>query len=130
MYGSYDFPFGKGKQFLPDANHATDLLVGGWQLSDVTQWSGGLPFHAWLYEAQIQHQWRPGLSDTIEEDANQPDAVCGQHRGTGSRTFYAQQSTDIVRTQEPVSLPPRLDHFGNAGINTYRGPASSGTTSA
>ena len=43
-YGSYDLPFGKGKKYMPDANHVTDAIVGGWQISDVSQWSGGLPF--------------------------------------------------------------------------------------
>ncbi len=43
-YGSYDLPFGKGKQFVAGANRATDLLIGGFQLSGVTTWSGGLPF--------------------------------------------------------------------------------------
>ena len=44
MYGSYDLPFGKGKQFAAGANHAEDLVIGGWQLSGVLNWSGGLPF--------------------------------------------------------------------------------------
>ena len=44
MYGSYDLPFGKGKQFLSGANHATDLLIGGYQISTVLNWSGGLPY--------------------------------------------------------------------------------------
>ncbi len=33
LYGSYDFPFGKGKQFVPNANRALDLLIGGYQLA-------------------------------------------------------------------------------------------------
>ena len=33
VYGSYDLPFGKGKQFAHNVNHATDLLIGGFQLS-------------------------------------------------------------------------------------------------
>ena len=32
-YGSYDLPFGKGKQFGAGVNRAADLLIGGWQLS-------------------------------------------------------------------------------------------------
>ena len=41
VYGSYDLPFGKGKDYLQGANHATDLLIGGWQLRDVepVEWS-------------------------------------------------------------------------------------------
>ena len=43
-YGSYDLPFGKGKQFAPSANRVEDLLIGGFQLSYVLNWAGGLPF--------------------------------------------------------------------------------------
>ena len=41
VYGSYDLPFGRGKQIVPNANKATDLLIGGYQLSSVINWSGG-----------------------------------------------------------------------------------------
>ncbi len=43
-YGSYDLPFGKGKQLAPNANRVTDLIIGGYQLAYVLNWSGGLPF--------------------------------------------------------------------------------------
>ena len=45
-YGSYDLPFGKGKQFAQNVNQLTDEFIGGYQLSFVTTWSGGLPFTA------------------------------------------------------------------------------------
>ncbi len=45
-YGSYDLPFGKGKQFAQNVNRLTDEIIGGYQLSFVTTWSGGLPFTA------------------------------------------------------------------------------------
>jgi len=44
LYGSYDLPFGKGKQIGSGANRATNLLIGGLQLSWVLNRSGGLPF--------------------------------------------------------------------------------------
>ena len=45
LYGSYDLPFGKGKQFTPGANHAD--RPDDWRLSvelASINWSGGLPF--------------------------------------------------------------------------------------
>ena len=36
-----DLPFGKGKRFLGSSSRALDLLVGGWQVNAVTNWSSG-----------------------------------------------------------------------------------------
>jgi hypothetical protein len=128
MYGSYDFPFGKGKQFLPDANHATDLLVGGWQLSDVTQWSGGLPFTLGYNESGSNINGGPGYPTQSKKMPTSLTPFVANTGGTGSRTFYAQQSTDIVTDPGTgIFTNPGLDHFGNAGINTYRGPRFFGT---
>ncbi|MGA7243650.1 MAG: hypothetical protein WBX19_10720, partial [Terracidiphilus sp.] len=46
LYGSYDLPFGKGKQYAQNVNRLTDEIIGGYQLAFVTNWSGGLPFTA------------------------------------------------------------------------------------
>jgi hypothetical protein len=44
LSGSYQLPFGKGRQFLADANRATDLVVGGWDLNFIVTHQGGQPF--------------------------------------------------------------------------------------
>ena len=43
-YGSYDLPFGRGKQFAQNVNRATDMIIGGWQIAYSLNWSGGLPY--------------------------------------------------------------------------------------
>jgi len=43
VYGSYDLPFGRGKQFYTGANHATDLLIGGYEISGTLNGSSGEP---------------------------------------------------------------------------------------
>src|SRR5262249_34900060 len=40
----YELPVGKGKRFMSDIGRAADLLIGGWQISNTSNWSGGLPF--------------------------------------------------------------------------------------
>src|SRR5216684_47114 len=40
----YELPFGKGKKYMGDAGRAANLLIGGWQISNTSNWSGGLPF--------------------------------------------------------------------------------------
>jgi len=43
LYGTYDLPFGKGKQFLGSTRIA-DKVLGNWTIGTVTTWQGGLPF--------------------------------------------------------------------------------------
>ena len=42
--GQYDLPFGKGKQFLRNANRVEDKLLGGWQLNAIATLLSGFPF--------------------------------------------------------------------------------------
>jgi len=138
MYGSYDFPFGKGKQFAPGVNHLTDLLIGGYQLSGTMSWAGGLPFSLSYNEA----------SSNVPGDApNWPNAVAGAHMatnltgftqsvtstgalaGVGTRKFYQAQTNNLTAApgskdyfSTGVFQNPGLDNIGNTGLNTYRGP--------
>jgi Carboxypeptidase regulatory-like domain len=40
---TYELPFGKGKQFLHNANAFTNALVGGWQISPLLTYASGTP---------------------------------------------------------------------------------------
>ena len=124
-YGSYDLPFGKGKMYMAGANHATDLLVGGWQVSDVTQWSGGLPYTlsynecgANLPTSAIGDGNAPPCtpSQTKRMETNLTDYV-PNGKGTGSRSFYPAHSLG-----DGTFVNPGLDTVGNSGLNSYRGP--------
>jgi hypothetical protein len=122
VYGSYDLPFGKGKQYMAGANHATDLLVGGWQISDVSQWSGGLPFNLGYNECGANSQTGPCDPSAIKRMATHLTPFVTNSGGTGSRTFYPAHSLG-----DGTFVNPGLDHFGNVGINSYRGPRFFGT---
>jgi hypothetical protein len=117
MYGSYDLPFGKGKMYMQDANHATDLLVGGWQISDVSQWSGGLPFTLSYNESGSNINDGPGDPSQTHAMATSLTKFVPNSGGTGSRSFYPAHSLG-----DGTFINPGLDNFGNSGINTYRGP--------
>jgi hypothetical protein len=41
--GTYELPFGRGKQFMSGANRLVDLAVGGWKFNDVTIVQNGGP---------------------------------------------------------------------------------------
>ncbi|MDR3775467.1 MAG: TonB-dependent receptor [Terracidiphilus sp.] len=126
VYGSYDLPFGKGKQYVPGANRITDLLIGGYQLSGTMNWSGGLPFSLGYNECSANVP-----SGDVPCD---PSVVSGGHMatnltgftassgGTGTRTFYQKHALG-----DGLFVNPGLDNVGNVGLNTYRGPHFFGT---
>ena len=115
-YGSYDLPFGKGKQYMAGVNHATDLLVGGWQLSTVLNWSGGLPFTLSFGECG---------SDIPGDAPCYPNANGHMKTSLGSydpaknyRVFFQPQKLGAGLFSDPG-----LDTIGNNGRNTYFGPS-------
>ncbi len=125
MYGSYDLPFGKGKQYLSGANHATDLLIGGYQISSVLNWSGGLPFtlgYSNFGGSQDCNHNVGGTSAPCRPNSAgrlQPSLTGYVPSGTGvgSRTYWTPQPTS-----GGVFSYPGLDVIGNAGLNNYMGP--------
>ena len=42
--GSYDLPFGKGKQFLSTSNNTVNQMVGGWRVNGILTLQTGQPF--------------------------------------------------------------------------------------
>jgi len=124
-YGSYDLPFGKGKQFVSGANRATDLLIGGWQLSDVMNWAGGLPFSLTYEECGTNVPNGP-CGPSIVQGEHFRTSLTGaapQSNGTIQRTFYAKSTLPTASAQgSGPFVNPGIDSFGNIGRNTVRGP--------
>ena len=125
MYGSYDLPFGKGKQYASNINHATDLLIGGYQLSAVINWAGGLPYTLSYNESGTNV---PGSAPNWPSSSGKrmKTSLTGyvpNGSGTGSRKFYDAQTTDLITDPGTgVFTNPGLDTIGNVGRNTYFGP--------
>ena len=126
-YGSYDLPFGKGKMLASGANAAETALIGGWQISTVLNWSGGLPFTLGYSSF--------GGSGAATEDCNHSTggtaAPCRPNARGRLRTnltgFDASSKTRTLWTPQSatggVFSWPGLDRIGNAGANTYLGPS-------
>jgi len=134
----YELPIGRGKMFLGDASRLTNLLIGGWQISNTTNWSGGLPFTAKIGECGH-------ISDvhTASDDVScRPDLLPGQSFSTGlhrdakgNLTWFTPVAplaygavpagVDACTLARPTSGPfalPACGHIGNAGRNWLRGP--------
>ena len=135
LYGSYDLPFGKGKQFLPDANKAEDLIVGGWELSGTYNVASGLPF-----SLGVNCSFTNGTVDSQGKLISYPDLPNGPSTGApcypniAPGTKLHTHLTKFVPGQgwtfyQPVSLgssgfsDPGLDQIGNGGRNQYFGPS-------
>lgn len=134
-YGTYDLPFGHGKQFVPGANRVTDAIIGGWQLSSTLNWAGGLPFTLSYGESgnnvpgsapsYPSYAGSKKMSTSLKGFKDKTDSS-GNKLGTGTRSFYTAQVDNLV---DPGSLNtgvfknPGVDTIGNVGRNTYIGPS-------
>lgn len=124
LYGSYDLPFGHGKQFVPNANRALDLLVGGYQLATVVSAASGLPFSLSYNESGTNvpgsaPNW-PSASGTMRTKLTGFTPSSG---GTGTRTFYTKQTSNVLTDPGTgIFKNPGLDTIGNVRRDSYFGP--------
>ncbi len=119
----YELPFGKGKSFLADSSKAVDYIVGGWQLSNTTNWSSGLP-------------WTPSYNNCgTQEDVG----ICRPNRGSGSFhtgagslihlpngqpvvPFFTPLTTPVIGSTSGPFTDPGSGNIGNIGRNSFHGP--------
>ncbi len=134
----YELPVGRGKKYMGDIGRAADFLIGGWQISNTTNWSGGLPFTPTLGHC----------GEISDAGPCRPDVLPGQSFHIGKTTdangniFWftpvssLDQSPEIISATDitgtdtclvarPTSGPfalPACGHIGNAHRNSFRGP--------
>ena len=109
----YELPFGNGRRFLTGANRATDMLLGGWQLSSIVNLRTGEPF-TMTYSAAARNQVAPFLT-LLGFNAFRPNISGDPLMPEDQRTVNAYLNKDTVST--PLYYSP----FGNAGRNISRG---------
>ena len=133
----YELPFGRGKSYLGDVSKGMNYLVGGWQLSNTTNWSSGLPWTASIGEC----------GNVTDTGPCRPNSAPGSfHTSVGSldpvhhtRTFFTPVAalaypdpntlpvgTDACSLARPVSPGfslPACGLIGNAGRNNFNGPS-------
>jgi len=128
----YELPFGKGKKFMSDAGRAADLLIGGWQISNTSNWSGGLPFTPSIGECGKISDAGPCRPDLLPGQS----FSTGLHRDSfGNLTWFTPVSSlsygtvaatvDACTLARPTSGPfalPACGRIGGAGRNSLRGP--------
>ena len=132
----YELPVGKGKSYLGDSSKAMDYVVGGWQISNTTNWSSGLP-------------WTPSIGECGNVTDTGP---CRPNVGTGglhtsvgpldpvahTRTFFTPlpplaypdpntlavgtDACSLARPTDGTFTLPNCGQIGNLGRNSYFGP--------
>ena len=130
LYGSYSLPVGKGKQFLTGANHLTDLIVGGYEISGTMNVSSGLPF-------SLSGDCSTNVDGTNYADLDNGPCHPNQTHGLSTKlssfvpgsgwTYYAAQgtrdpTTGVFNYTNGFS-DAGIGKFGNSGNNTSWGPS-------
>ncbi len=128
----YELPIGRGKKFMGDISRAADILIGGWQISNTTNWSGGLPFTPSIGECGQISDAGPCRPDLLPGQSFH----VGKHTDSnGVMTWFTPvaplaytgvtPTTDTCLLARPTAGPfalPACGHIGNAGRNSLRGP--------
>lgn len=124
-YGTYELPFGKGRQFATGVNRATDMIIGGWQLAGTVNWAGGLPFTLNYNEASTNVPGSAPNYPSYASSGQMKTTLSGFQNsgGTGKRTYYKKQTSNLITDPGTgIFRNPGLDTIGNVGRNTYIGP--------
>ena len=125
-FGVYELPFGRGKQYAQGVNHATDMIIGGWQLSGTVNVAGGLPFTLNYNEASTNLPGSAPSYPSYTGNAKMRTNLSGFQpgsNGTGKRVDYTKQTSNLLTDPgNGIFTNPGLDNVGNVGRNTYFGP--------
>ncbi len=127
----YALPFGKGQKYMSSAGRAEDLLIGGWQLSSTSNWSGGAAFTPSYGECgqdQDSNVCRPDVGSGAFSLGVQRDST------TGIVTYFtpipamkisAPAGTDFCTVARPSGTGfarPACGAIGNFLRDSLRGP--------
>jgi hypothetical protein len=129
----YELPVGRGKKYFTGAGRVTDLVVGGWQVTNTLTYGTGLPFTPSI-----------GECGTISDAGPcRPNVAAGKEIKTGvthtsAGTFWytpvaalaynltpAQAGLDscsFARPSSGIYALPGCGQIGSAGIFSLRGP--------
>ncbi len=104
----YTLPFGKGQYFGGNANTATDLLIGGWQVNGILTFQTGFPFSIAADDLQFANQGFAQRADIV---------------GDPYPSGFHKSRTQWFNTAAYVN--PGLGAYGNSARNSLRAPGIS-----
>jgi hypothetical protein len=113
--GTYDLPFGNGKQLAASAGAGLNRLVGGWSVSTIISLQTGLPFSPQL-----------GYNPTGSGDTRNPVRPDINPNYSGSVYNHGSTSQRVAQYFNPNAfLAPHYGVVGNLGRDTLTGPGFS-----
>ena len=109
----YDLPFGRGRQYLSNANGLTDAILGGWQISGINTMQAGTPFNL-TYTPNSAQQVSLQISATYR-GANEyrPNVVPGKKVTQGRSSRAANTGYVNYINYSAFVMPPIKDASGN-----------------
>ncbi len=123
---SYALPFGRGQAFLGGAGNLVDKLVGGWQISGITDFQNGQPFSVTFSGASNVTGAVSGRADRIPGVPLYP-ANKGKGQWFNPNAFqvplcYNSTGTFTCSNFNPATFPTSYALYGNSGYDLLRGP--------
>jgi hypothetical protein len=106
----YELPFGRGRKFGSEWPKAADFLLGGWQLTGINVFQGGLGLTATLGGSSV-------LNIGGERRAR-PNLIGNPVLPDSQRTVQRWFNIDAFQP----AFNPAPQAFGNAGVGIMRGP--------
>jgi len=132
--GTYELPFGKGKQFAGGSGKALDLIIGGWTITSTLNISSGLPFTGYASNCSSVVDTGPCVPDkqgdfAVGAGTFDPVAHTIPYFTPVSALAYDPASltvgTDTCALARPTSGPFAMTACGRPGLvgrNSFRGP--------
>jgi hypothetical protein len=129
----YELPVGRGKKFLGNINRWEDFAIGGWQISNTLNWSGGLPYTPSIGECSGfindgSGPCRPNQTAGFSTGPRMIGGVPFEFTPVAPLTYNlttADVGLDSCSFARPVSGPfslPACGTIGDAKFNSLRGP--------
>lgn len=115
MYGAYDLPFGRGRQWFTEG--IGDYLFGGWQVNGVMSIMSGTPFS--IIQNSAPNLQASGSGQYPNQVKPEVQIFGGNLRGTPPAGADASKYQYFDRTAFGAETGAR---FGNVGRNRLRGP--------
>lgn len=116
VYGLFQLPFGRNKQFLGNANGIVNQLVAGWELNPIVNYSSGLPFTLGYNACTASNvSGAPCYPDGDPGRLNKTHT--GYPGGPNGLQFFQQVTLGTNGFSAPA-----VDHIGNVGRSSSFGP--------
>jgi hypothetical protein len=110
----YELPIGRGRRFGHNLHPAADAVLGGWEVSGITQFQSGFPFSVLMSDDRNGD----GIGD-------RPDVIGKpeiQSRNPGCYIVDSRNPACAATATAFADLPAGVLRFGSAGRNIMKGP--------